>query len=106
MTGPASKLAHDAQRLAAAERLRRIPGEPLVGDIGVVFESAGRIDDVDPPAALTRSELGAPNRGVECRGEVDVVLTRPSSKFDSRPGTSISPTARSAFVPCRYTPAW
>src|SRR6478609_3248587 len=31
-------------------------------------------------------------------------ITRPASKFDSRPGTSRSPTARSAFVPCRYTP--
>src|SRR6478609_10917187 len=32
------------------------------------------------------------------------VMIRPCSKFDSRPGTSTSPTARSAFVPCRYTP--
>src|SRR3954447_19043121 len=31
-------------------------------------------------------------------------MTRPTSKFDSRPATSISPTAKSALVPCRYTP--
>src|SRR5579872_6838517 len=31
-------------------------------------------------------------------------MTRPSSKLDSRPGSSISPTARSALVPCKYTP--
>jgi hypothetical protein len=52
-----------AQRLAAAKGLRRTPGKPPVRDVGVVFESALRVDDVDPPAALPRSQLGAPERG-------------------------------------------
>src|SRR5262249_35278820 len=29
---------------------------------------------------------------------------RPASKFEPRPATTISPTVRSAFVPCRYAP--
>lgn len=65
MTDPVDELAYHAQRLAGAEGLRRIPGEPLVRDVGVVLELACRLDDVDTPAALTRSELGTPGRGVE-----------------------------------------
>src|SRR5680860_693503 len=73
VTDPIDEFAHDAQRLAAAEGLRRVPGELLVSDVGVVFESACRLDDVYPPAPLTRSELGAPDRGVEGCSEVHVV---------------------------------
>src|SRR4029450_1546938 len=37
------------------------------------LEPALGLDEVDTPAALTRSELGTPGRGVEGRSEVDVV---------------------------------
>src|SRR3954468_16438163 len=73
VTDPVDDLAHNPQRLAAAERVRRIPGELLVGDVGVVLELALWLDDVDTAATLAGSELGAPDRGVEGRGEVDVV---------------------------------
>ncbi len=33
--------------------------------IGVVFELAGRPDEVDPPGAFTSGEFGSPGRGVE-----------------------------------------
>src|SRR4051812_44979603 len=73
VTDPVGDLAHDPQRLAAAERVRRVPGELLVGDVGVVLELALRLDHVDTPATLAGSKLGAPDRGVKGRGEVDVV---------------------------------
>ena len=56
--GAAGLLAHDPQRLAAAERPGRVPGELLVGDVGVVLEPTRRLDQVDPPAALPDGELG------------------------------------------------
>src|SRR6516162_2049269 len=73
MPNPVDKLTDNTQWLAAAKRLRRIPRELLVGEIGVVFEVAGRLDDVDSPGALTSGEFGSPGRGVEGGGEVDVV---------------------------------
>src|SRR5215210_1714785 len=73
VTDPVEELTNDAQRFAAAERLRWIPGEPLVGEVGVVLELPQRLDDVDAPTTLTGGELGAPDRGVERCGEVDVV---------------------------------
>jgi hypothetical protein len=69
VTDPADKLAYNTQRLAAAERPRRIAGKLLVGEIWVVFELACRLDHVDSPPAFTRGQLGRPGRGVECRGE-------------------------------------
>ena len=73
MTDPVNELANDAHRLAAAEGLRRIPRKLLVGQVRVVLELSGGLDDVDAPAALTAGELGAPDRGVERCCEVDVV---------------------------------
>ena len=70
MPDPVDKLTDNAQWLAAAKRLCRIPGELLVGDIGVVFELACRLDEVDPPGAFTSGEFGSPGRGVERGGEV------------------------------------
>jgi len=60
MTDPVDKLANNAQRLAATEGLRWIPRELLVGQVRVVLERPGWLDDVDAPAALTAGELGAP----------------------------------------------
>jgi hypothetical protein len=53
MTDPVDKLANNAQRLAATEGLRWIPRERLVGQVRVVLERPGWLDDVDAPAALT-----------------------------------------------------
>src|SRR5262245_25948060 len=86
MTDPVDQLANDAQRLAATERLRWIPRELLVGDIGVVLELAHRLDDVDAPTALTGGELGAPDRGVKSCAEVDVVHHSAGLKVRLLPG--------------------
>src|SRR5688500_1083704 len=73
MTHPVDELTNDPQRFATAEGLRWIPGELLVGQVRVVLERAGWLNDVDAPATLADSEFGAPDRGVESCGEVDVV---------------------------------
>src|ERR1041385_7220225 len=73
VTAPVDELADDAQGLSATKGLRRIPRELLVGHVRVVLELPGWLDDVDAPAAFTAGELGAPDRGVERCGEVDVV---------------------------------
>src|SRR5437764_2311066 len=73
MTDPVDKLPYNAHRLAATERLRGIPRKPLVGHVRIVLERTHRLDDVDSPASYTRGEFGSPGRGVERRGEVDVV---------------------------------
>ena len=65
MTDPVDKLANNAQRLAASEGLRWIPRELLVGQVRVVLELPGWLDDIDASAALTAGELGAPDRSVE-----------------------------------------
>src|SRR5262245_18366660 len=65
VTDPVDQLAHHAQGLATAERLRRVPRILLVRHVGVVLELTGRLYDVDAPAALAGGELGAPHRRVE-----------------------------------------
>jgi ABC-type sugar transport system permease subunit len=47
MTDPVDKLANNAQRLAASEGPRWIPRELLVGQVRVVLELPGWLDDVD-----------------------------------------------------------
>src|SRR5436190_1035257 len=73
MTGPVDKLANDTQGLTATEGLGWIPRELLVGQVRVVLEVPGGLDDVDARAVLAAGELGTPDRGVERSGEVDVV---------------------------------
>src|SRR6478735_1658741 len=50
------------------------------------------------PAASSAPQVAASSVAVK----YTYVMIRPCSKFDSRPGTSTSPTARSAFVPGSY----
>jgi hypothetical protein len=50
-----------------------LPGSFLSVTLGSSSNLTRRFDDVDVAAAVARSELGAPDRGVEGRGEVDVV---------------------------------
>jgi hypothetical protein len=76
MADPVEELTDNAERLTASKRLRRVSRELLVGDVGVVFEVACRLDHVDSPAALTRGEFGSPRCRVESGGEVDVVSSK------------------------------
>src|SRR6185437_4794751 len=73
MTDPVEELTNDTQGLAAAEGQGWIPRKLLVGQVRVVLEDPGGLDDVDAPAAFAARELGAPDRCVERSGEVDVV---------------------------------
>src|SRR3954452_17086251 len=82
MTGPIVKLANVTQGLTATEGLGWIPRELLVGQVRVVLEVPGGLDDVDAPAVLAVGEFGAPDRGVERCGEVDVV--HDSARFEVR----------------------
>ena len=70
MANPVGELTDDPERHAAAERLRRVPGGPLVGDVGVVLELTRGLDQVDAPTPLTLGTLSAPRRGVQRRGEL------------------------------------
>lgn len=64
MSLPIRNLACDAQRIASAIRLRRIAGKLLVRQIRIIFNRAGRFDDVDSAASLACSQFGAPGRGI------------------------------------------
>jgi hypothetical protein len=68
---PVRDLADYAQGLAAAVRLGRVAGKALVGEVGIVLERAGRVDDIDPLAALTFRQLAPPDRRVERAREVN-----------------------------------
>src|SRR5690606_18287656 len=61
---PFGDLADDSQRRARAVGLGRVAGEFLVGQVRVVEELAGRLDDVDALPPLALRELAAPDRGV------------------------------------------
>jgi len=50
---PVLDLADNPQRFARAKRLRRIAPKLLVRQIGVVFNRARRLDDIDPAGAIT-----------------------------------------------------
>ncbi len=69
---PIGDFADDPERIAGAVRLRRIARELLVGQVGIVLERAGRLDDVDPPSPLARRQLGAPDGGIQGGGQVDI----------------------------------
>ena len=62
---PADDLGDDSQRLAGAVGPGDVAGELLVGEVGVVLERTGRLDEVDAPAVRAEGQLGAPDGGVE-----------------------------------------
>ena len=62
---PFGDLADDPQRRAGAVGGGRVAGEFLVGEVGIVDEFAGRLDDVDPLASFALGQLAAPDRRVE-----------------------------------------
>ena len=73
MTDPVDELADDAERFAGAVGLGRVAGKFLVGEVRVVLERTGRLDDVDAFTTVAPGQLAAPDRGVQRCGEVDVV---------------------------------
>src|ERR1700749_1070092 len=68
MTGPVDDLTDDAQGLTATEGPGWIPRKLLVGQVRVVLELPGGLDDVDARAVLAAGQLGAPDGGVERSG--------------------------------------
>lgn len=83
---PIRDLAGDAQRIARAVGPGRIARVPLVGQIGVVFDRAGRFHDVDPAAPLAASQLGAPGGCIQRGGQIDVGRLLPLSVVRLIPG--------------------
>jgi hypothetical protein len=77
MALPGLDFADDAHRVAGSVRLGDVPGEPLVRDVGIVFEGPSWLDDVDVSASVvireSNGELGSPDGWFEQRREVDVV---------------------------------
>ena len=68
---PLLDIADHAERLARAVGLGRIAGEALVGEVRIVLERPGRLDDIDALTALTLGQLAPPDRRIERAGEVD-----------------------------------
>src|SRR6476661_4091785 len=73
MADPMLDLAHHAQRIAGAVGRGNVAREFLVGEVGVVIERTGWLDDVDAAAALSPRELRAPGRGLQRGAEIDVL---------------------------------
>ena len=66
MAFPVQNLAYDTKRITRSI-LRRIAGEFLVGQVGIVLERPGRLDNMDATAPLTLSEFRAMVEKVACR---------------------------------------
>lgn len=60
-----------AERRARAVGQGGVAGEFLVGEVGIVDDPAGRLDDVDPFAPRAPGQLGAPDRRLERAGQID-----------------------------------
>src|SRR6476659_3600255 len=73
MAFPILDLADDLQRIAGPVGGGDVAGEFLVGEVGIVLERAGRLYDIDAPAATALRQLRAPGRRVERRREIDVL---------------------------------
>lgn len=74
---PVGDLAEDAERLAGAVGAGGIAGEFFVGEIGVVHDGAGWLDEVDSAGAVAECELCSPGGCVQGGGEIDVVRLLP-----------------------------
>jgi hypothetical protein len=86
VAGPLDDLPEDAERCARAKGSRRVARELLVGEVRVVLDRPGRLDDVDPSAPFADRELGAPGRGVERLGQVDELRVASLAKVRSATG--------------------
>ena len=68
---PRRDLADHAQRGAAAIGFGRVAGKALVGEVRIVLERPGRLDDIDALEAVSLGQLTPPGRRVERAREVD-----------------------------------
>lgn len=77
MAVPSLDLANNAHRVAGSVRLGDVAGEPLVRDVGIIFEGPSWLDEVDVFASAviveSDSELGSPDGWFEQRREIDVI---------------------------------
>jgi hypothetical protein len=72
VAGPADDFADDAERIAAAVAAGGVAGEFAVGEVRVVFQRAGGLDDVDAAGPVALGQLRAPDGGVQGGAQVDV----------------------------------
>lgn len=70
---PFFQLANDAQWRTRAKGLCRIALESGIRQVWVVLHCARRLDEIDALWPISRSQLGAPSRGIQRASEVDEV---------------------------------
>src|SRR5262245_22298056 len=80
---PIDDLANDAQRVDGAVRLRGVAGEFLVGQVGIVLERAGWLDDINAPTPVAHGELRAPDGRIQGSRQVDVRRALPLAVIGS-----------------------
>jgi hypothetical protein len=97
MADPILGLAGDPQRMERAVGGGDVAGEFLVGEVGIVLERAGRLDDVDASTAFAFGRLGAPGGGFQRGAELDV-LQPAIHEIAAEARPDVSPTFRPALV--------
>lgn len=68
---PTGHFGHDTQRITRSVGQGGVAGEFLIGDIGIVFETAGWFDQIDALACITDSQFRTPDRSIQRGGEID-----------------------------------
>jgi hypothetical protein len=63
---PLRYLSNDTQGIAGAVGEGRIAGKLLIGQVGVINNWAGRLDQVDARRPIAGGELRSPDGGIEC----------------------------------------
>ena len=103
MAIPGPHLVDHDHRVASSVGLGDVAREPLVRDVRVVFEGAGRLDDVDAAPLLAprnrRSKFGRPYSRFEQRSEVNVVRDATLVVVGELAGETRSPISNEVLVP-------
>lgn len=83
MALPRRDLARDPERLTRTIRLRRIAGELLVRQVGVILNRTGWLHDVDSFPSVAGGHLGTPDRRIQSAGQVDPGRLLPRAEIGS-----------------------
>jgi hypothetical protein len=68
---PFGDLARDPQRIARAIRQSRIAGKLLIGEVRIIDERAGRLDEIDTLSAVPGGKFGTPDGRIESAGQIN-----------------------------------